>query len=288
MKKIILVLGVIFLFFQKPAYSMDNPGCMQCHGDKNFYLRFPGIKQEGMFISPGVFSVSVHKGISCTQCHTTIHGYPHPAPAVIGRKDIPVMCSSCHRDVYDKYTQSIHWSAIEKGITAAPVCTDCHGTHGILKITNPGAKVYPENIPKTCSSCHDSVKLAQQYNLPLNRLTTYENSFHGIALKFGDLRAANCASCHGTHEILPSSDPRSSINKANLAKTCGKCHPNATANFVKSRVHVVVSRHGKKGPYIVRVFYTWFIGILITLFVVYVAVDLINSRRKKKNGSKLS
>ena len=115
---------------------------------------------------------------------------PIQSPAVIGKKDIPVMCSSCHRDVYDKYTQSIHWSAIEKGITAAPVCTDCHGTHGILKITNPGAKVYPENIPKTCSSCHDSVKLAQQYNLPLNRLTTYENSFHGIALKFGDLRAA--------------------------------------------------------------------------------------------------
>jgi nitrate/TMAO reductase-like tetraheme cytochrome c subunit len=288
MKKIMFVLLVVFLCFQKTAYSMDNPGCMQCHGNKDFYLRFPGVKQAGMYISGGTFSVSVHKGISCTQCHTDIKGYPHPAGAVIQKTGIPVMCSACHHDVYEKYTQSIHWSALEKGINAAPVCTDCHGTHGILKITNPAAKVYPENIPKTCSSCHDSVKLAQQYNLPLNRLTTYENSFHGIALKFGDLRAANCASCHGVHEILPSSDPRSSINKANLPGTCGKCHPNATANFVKSRVHVIVSKHGEKGPYIVRVFYTWFIGILITIFIIYVIFDLLNTRRKKKDRSKQS
>ncbi len=288
MKKIILMLGAVLFCFQKSAYSMDNSMCMQCHGSPAFYRTYPDVKQAGMYISPATLAGSVHKGISCTQCHTGITGYPHPSAAPIPKTAIPSMCATCHRDVYDKYTRSIHWNALEKGVTAAPVCSDCHGSHGILKTTNPGAKVYPENIPKTCASCHDSVKLAAQYNLPLNRLTTYENSFHGIALKFGDLRAANCASCHGTHEILPSSDPRSSINKANLARTCGKCHPNATANFVKSRVHVVVSKHGEKGPYIVRIFYTWFITILITIFVLYVAVDIINTRRKKKNRSKQS
>ena len=123
--------------------------------------------------------------------------------------------------------------------------------------------------------------MAKKYNLPLGRLSTYENSYHGIALKFGNLEAANCASCHGTHEILPSSDPRSSINKANLVKTCGRCHPNASADFVKGKIHVIVNKHGEKGPYYVRIFYTWFIGILITIFVVYVIFDLINIRRKK-------
>ncbi len=285
MKRFMPVLVLVFLCLQGSAYPMNDTACLQCHGDKDFAARFPGTGRAGMYISEGVMAMSVHKGIACTQCHADIKGYPHRATIALSKTTVPVMCSTCHRDVYKKYTQSIHWIALEKGIGAAPVCTDCHGVHGILKITNPVAKVYPENIPRTCSSCHDSVTLAQQYNLPLNRLTTYENSFHGIALKFGDLHAANCASCHGVHEILPSSDPRSSINRANLARTCGKCHPDATKNFIKSPVHIVVSKHGERGPYLVRVFYTWFISVLIVLFILYVLFDLINTRRKRRRST---
>ncbi len=40
------------------------------------------------------------------------------------------------------------------------------------------------------------------------------------------------------HNILPSSDPRSTINQANLAKTCGQCHPGAGQNFIKGKVHI--------------------------------------------------
>ncbi len=286
MKKLLLFIFFVCLSLQPAAYGTSSMNCLQCHGDQNFYARFKGTVPQGMYLSAETLSVSVHRDLSCTQCHTGVTAFPHTAAASITKTDIPLICSRCHQEVYSKYIQSIHWSAVKSGINAAPVCTDCHGVHGILKPTNPEAKVFPENIPKTCASCHDSVKLAQKFNLPLNRLTTYENSFHGIALKFGDLRAANCASCHGVHDILPSSDPRSSINKANLPKTCGKCHPNATKNFVKGRIHVVVSKHGEKGPYIVRVFYTWFIGTLISLFVVYVLSDLLNTRRKKRGAAR--
>jgi hypothetical protein len=48
---------------------------------------------------------------------------------------------------------------------------------------------------------------------------------------------AGCADCHGAHEILPASDPRSPIAPKNLVRTCGKCHENATANFVKYDPH---------------------------------------------------
>lgn len=287
MKKTLLLISFIFFSWQTVSFGATGSSCMQCHGDRNFSARFTGATMQGLYLSADTFSVSVHRDLSCTQCHTEgVAVFPHTAAASVQKAGIPMMCSRCHPDVYKKYTESIHWNAVKRGINAAPVCTDCHGVHSILKPTNPQAKVFPENIPKTCASCHDSVKLAEKYNLPLNRLSTYENSFHGIALKFGDLRAANCASCHGVHDILPSSDPRSSINKANLPRTCGKCHPNATKNFVKGRIHVVVSKHGEKGPYVVRVFYTWFIGILIALFVVYVAFDLINTRRKNKGNVK--
>jgi cytochrome b subunit of formate dehydrogenase len=61
--------------------------------------------------------------------------------------------------------------------------------------------------------------------LPPNVFVTYIQSFHGLALQGGNLAAANCASCHGVHDILPASNPLSTINPKNLPQTCGKCHP---------------------------------------------------------------
>ena len=69
-------------------------------------------------------------------------------------------------------------------------------------------------------------------------MKTFFESYHGLAAQYGSTLAANCASCHGVHKILPSTDPRSSIYKTNLVETCGKCHPGATENFAQSKVHV--------------------------------------------------
>jgi cytochrome b subunit of formate dehydrogenase len=54
--------------------------------------------------------------------------------------------------------------------------------------------------------------------------------------------AANCSSCHGVHDILPSSDPRSTVNRANLGATCGKCHTGVTQKFTLTEVHMDDSR----------------------------------------------
>ena len=57
-------------------------------------------------------------------------------------------------------------------------------------------------------------------------------------MRGGQKHAANCASCHGVHNILPSTDIRSTINPANLQKTCGVCHPGVGDKIAKGRVHV--------------------------------------------------
>ena len=53
----------------------------------------------------------------------------------------------------------------------------------------------------------------------------------------GSRSVAGCADCHGAHEVLPASDPRSPIAPANLVKTCGQCHTNANESFVKYDPH---------------------------------------------------
>ena len=60
--------------------------------------------------------------------------------------------------------------------------------------------------------------MAQLYDLPADRVPSYADSYHGLALKGGKLTAANCASCHGVHNIFKSSDPRSTVSAANLRK----------------------------------------------------------------------
>ena len=59
-----------------------------------------------------------------------------------------------------------------------------------------------------------------------------------MAMKYGDMTAANCTSCHEVHRILPASEAESSINPQNLGRTCGKCHPAMKGAVSIGKVHV--------------------------------------------------
>ena len=124
-------------------------------------------------------------------------------------------------------------------IQLAPVCTDCHGIHSIKAPANPNSPVAERNLSRdTCAPCHQGVKLSQEFGIPGGRVSSYFDSYHGLAAEGGSVVAANCSSCHGVHNILPSTDPRSTINPAHLDATCGKCHKGVTAKFTQTKVHV--------------------------------------------------
>ncbi len=67
----------------------------------------------------------------------------------------------------------------------------------------------------------------RQYGLPTHQFEDYRTSQHGLAWAAGDLDAAVCTDCHGQHRILPPDDPRSTIARANIPATCGRCHADA-------------------------------------------------------------
>jgi cytochrome b subunit of formate dehydrogenase len=110
----------------------------------------------------------------------------------------------------------------------------------------------------TCAQCHEGVRLTQEFGVAPRRVASYRGSYHGLASRIGTDVAANCASCHGVHNILPSSNPLSTVHKANLEKTCGSCHPGAGANFAASTIHVDVPESrdlGSRGTRLVRGIY---------------------------------
>jgi nitrate/TMAO reductase-like tetraheme cytochrome c subunit len=286
----------------------DNPkvSCADCHGEHDILPpRDPrsqlspvrvadtcgGCHAEAVVSKDGIatYVESAHAKIVggrpaalCTDCHGTHGILPSDRPeSAVSPDRVSLTCGGCHAEIRAEYLRSVHGAARQRGVVEAPTCTDCHGTHGILVPDNPSSSVYATNVPAACSKCHEEERITRKYGLATKRLETYENSFHGIANRYGEAVVANCASCHGVHDILPSSDPASSIAPANLAATCGKCHVGAGANFAKGRVHVEATRESSTGMFYVRRFYTWLIGLLMVLFVVHIALDITRYRRRK-------
>ncbi len=216
--------------------------CISCHGKKES-------TQDVASEFVHAYEQSVHakalnngngKAANCVDCHSSHDMQKGANPnSRVNKANIPSTCAQCHPAVVEKYKTSIHGKAFANGNTASPVCTDCHGEHNVLGTKDPNSPVSKLHVSEqVCSPCHSSVKMSEKFGLPTGRTKTFNDSFHGLAVKAGSKEAANCASCHGFHDILPSKDPNSRVNKANLAVTCGKCHPGAGQNFGIGSVHI--------------------------------------------------
>ena len=207
------------------------------------------------------------KAAVCTDCHGTheiLDAKDSKSP--IFKFNVPLTCGKCHDAVSKEFQQSIHGTAVAQGNWQAPVCTDCHGIHSIKSHLDPNSPVNAQNLAQaTCARCHEGVRLSQEFGVEGRRETTYLASYHGLAARFGSQVVANCASCHGAHSILPSSDPRSTINKANLAKTCGQCHPGVTEKFTAAKVHVDAPLSADVGSKAVRWIRRFYLGMIFAV-----------------------
>ena len=244
--------------YPHPA-KIPKPVCTDCH------------TQQGTDYDLSVHGQAAKKGGAapdCSMCHGAAHELLNTKVAAF-RISVIDTCAACHTDVVDQYRKSVHGKALAAGIMQAPLCTDCHGEHRILSHSNDESTVSANHISDTCGNCHGNVQLASKFGLPDDRLTSFEASFHGLAAKEGNETVANCASCHGVHNILPSSDPQSSINPKNLAHTCGKCHQGAGQRFAITPVHLVDGQAEAPVVRMVRQFYLLVIPLTIGLMLLH-------------------
>ncbi|MCM2270969.1 MAG: cytochrome c3 family protein [candidate division Zixibacteria bacterium] len=191
----------------------------------------------------GIHAQGIAKGIgsaaSCNDCHG-MHDLKKASDprSLVNKMNIPSTCSKCHNDIYIQYSRGIHGKALAAGILDSPNCTDCHGEHEILEIDDPNSPVNSANIADfVCAKCHNDPRINEKFGLADAKFTSYQDSYHGLAVKGGSIKAATCASCHRAHDILPKSNIASSIHPDNLTGTCQKCHPKANASFAASYSH---------------------------------------------------
>jgi len=261
--------------------------CLDCHFEGN-------VVGAPVDVRPEKYKESIHakakkegkNSPDCYDCHGIHDVRSHEDTlSFIYRRNIPKTCGRCHKKELEEYVISIHYKAIKKGILEAAVCNDCHREHDVLPPEDPRSSLNPRNVVRTCEKCHGNPEIMKKTGVSVKQVEAFKESFHGIALEFGVLKAANCASCHDYHKVLPSTDPDSPIHPKNLAKTCGKCHPNANENVAKGKVHVIPHERDAGIVYYVYNFFKIFTIVVIAGLIVHIILDLFGQYRRKKYGS---
>lgn len=222
----------------------------------------------------------VYFAATCNDCHSaggSAHRIlpPNDPDSPINHFNIPHTCGKCHRNIENDYWEGIHGQLVKRGEMDAPVCTHCHGEHGIISPSDPRSPVSPTRVAEaTCSPCHESAYLNEKYGIPTGRLRTYVDSYHGLKSKAGDVTVANCASCHGAHRILPHTDPTSSIYPDNLKETCGHCHPGISAEMAQTPIHGTPGISQTPIAGVVKNIYIVAIVLIIGTMILHWLIDL--------------
>ncbi|OGR81828.1 MAG: hypothetical protein A2902_06945 [Elusimicrobia bacterium RIFCSPLOWO2_01_FULL_64_13] len=143
-------------------------------------------------------------------------------------------CVSCHMNLGEAQAKIIRDFQGDIHHEAGLSCHSCHGgdpkTEDMALSMSPDAgfvgKPGPTDMPRFCGKCHSSPAVMKKYNpaLPVDQESKFWTSHHGMELKKGNAKVAQCASCHLPHSIRKAGDPLSSVHSKNVAATCAHCH----------------------------------------------------------------
>lgn len=216
-----LAVAPLMLFFGN-TLGQENSDCLTCHSDRSLFIR-RGSQKISLYLDENRFSKSVHGALDCISCHVDLEGVDFPHESGLKR----VLCGTCHEAQQELYEECLHGRAAARGDPLAPRCQNCHGSHYILAVKDPHSAVAPLRVPFVCGRCHKEgspVQLQREIHQD-HILENYSESIHGEGLlKKGLVVSPTCSSCHSAHRILPHTDPRSTISRANIASTCARCH----------------------------------------------------------------
>jgi predicted CXXCH cytochrome family protein len=171
--------------------DVTAPVCVDCHGSHDVQraaeprTRIADTCGRCHAGAAATFAGSVHgedvaRNVAdvptCTDCHDAhrVAGPGQPG----WRSSTPEICGNCHGDParMDKYglstnvlktylsdfhgkTAALRAAAGGQEQTVVAVCSDCHGTHGVVRVDSPSSPVLKANLANTCRQCHTDAGL---------------------------------------------------------------------------------------------------------------------------------
>lgn len=212
------------------VYPLNLPrACGACHGDPELAARhgIPVVNAYQLYMDSIHGRALTGSGLlvaaNCSSCHGFHDIQPKDNPdSKVFHGKIPSTCGNCHAGVQELYFKGVHGQGLKNGKKKAPVCIDCHTAHQIARVDTEPWKL---RIISECGTCHEE------------SLKTYRDTLHGQVTNLGFTPVARCSDCHGSHFVLPVSNPESSVSPQRVVATCQKCHPGANANFARFSPH---------------------------------------------------
>ncbi|MFH1625027.1 MAG: cytochrome c3 family protein [Pseudomonadota bacterium] len=237
-----------------PTFARNIPDlCGRCHREgQKAAVAYKGVEHQII----KNYKMSIHgKGLlesglmvtaTCTNCHTSHRELPISDPrSTVNPKNIATTCAQCHLGIFEQFKKSVHSPGTTETDKKLPVCNDCHLSHTIERVD---LEDFRQGILSQCGKCH------------LEVAESYFDTFHGKVSKLGSAKTAKCYDCHGAHNILPLSNPDSTLSRKNVVNTCKSCHPNSNRKFVGYLTHA--THHDKhKYPFLYYTF--WFMTLLL-------------------------
>jgi cytochrome b subunit of formate dehydrogenase len=141
---------------------------------------------------------------------------------LINPQNIAGTCGVCHHGIEEEFRTSIHWTDDPDAEEEYPTCEDCHASHTISRVDQPGFRT---RMMEQCGRCHTE------------QAETFFDTFHGKVSRLGGEGVAKCHDCHGTHDILPPTEPGSRLSRDNVVETCGQCHEGSHRRFAGYLTH---------------------------------------------------
>lgn len=227
--------------------GMANQDCLTCHAKPDIVMQQGG-ERVSLYVDPTAYAASSHAQTACAQCHSEVApSHTRPCDAITSKPD----CGVCHAGQVEQYNISSHGTLAAAGDPDAPGCGDCHSAHATKSKNEPLSPTFASNVPELCARCH---RVGEKAAVRIHGKTpdivgSYADSIHGKGLTVSGLVVtATCVNCHSSHGELPPEDPRSTVNRANLGDTCGKCHFGIKETFDKSIHATGEPRDGQQLP----------------------------------------
>jgi len=155
--------------------SRTNATCYNCHDAHYVYplgsseraewrLSIPAVCGKCHVAQRDAYAASVHgrevlqqrnpAAAVCSDCHTT-HDIDSPAKDAT-KLAIVKNCGGCHVESLKSYTGTYHGQVHRLGYAYTAKCFDCHGGHGVQRVSDPSSSVSPQNRLATCRKCHSN------------------------------------------------------------------------------------------------------------------------------------
>lgn len=279
----IFMLNIPFALAQGASSSVQATACRNCHTEEAYLEGFTrsvhghngcmSCHKEIDDLDAHVSGRSRMPVANCSGCHRDITSrYRRDVHAVKQN----MICQDCHRNIHftrrsDQFTRSTqmkncfqchakeeyallgHGKSVLEGNQDSAGCSDCHGLHNIPSY-NPGlerdAASAREAYTRRCMACHADIKISKRNNMSTKAAQSYDGTYHGKMIDLGfPQRVAGCADCHGGHNSLPQTDPRSTLHPDNLVIACKACHQGIHKRFASFVAHPDISS-AKKYPFL--------------------------------------